>query len=549
MKVAKKWIRGPADVLAVRLGYWFDLEAANHAVEFIETFCCPSEGVGAGKPLVLLDWQKDFVMRLFGWKRPDGLRRYRKAYVEIPKKNGKSMLLSAIILLLLMADGEPSPKIYLNAVDREQAAIIFDESRKMVEASPELAKRLEIINSKSDKRIIFPANNGVVIANSSVVGSKDGLNAHAVVFDEIHQQPDRRLLDVFEYASIAREQPVWIGITTAGEDDTGPWHELRVYAERNNRGDVDPPDLEFLGVVYRADPDDDIDSPATWRKANPSLGHVLKEEEFANALRAAKETPEKWPNFIRLRLNIIAHDEGALISSEAWAKCGPADGVAKRADLSLFKGVPCNAGGDLSTRIDITALVAVWGDLVKGFDVACWCYLPEDNVAELSRRDRVNYRAWADAGWLTLTPGCTIDYGFLRAEINRLKDGHDLRVIAMDPKEANHLNQLLSSEDGIDVRELRQGFLSLSDPTKELQRLAHAGLLRHDGNPILKWCLLNAVAEKDAAGLIKLSKRKSRQKIDAAAALVNAIAAALSGGEAGRAGRPSKYETEGMMVL
>ena len=276
--VAKKWLRGPADTIAVRLGYWFDEGAANFAVEFIETFCCPSEGAGAGKPLVLLPWQRDFVMRLFGWKRPDGLRRYRRAYLEIAKKNGKSMLLSAIVLFLLMADGEPSPKIYLNACDKEQASIIFDESRKMVEASPELASRLEVINSKQEKRIVCPANNGVVIANSSVAGSKDGLNAHGVIFDELHRQPDRKLVEVFAYASVARQQPIWLDITTAGEDNTGPWYEQREDAERNNRGDIDPPDLSVLGVVYRADPDDDVDDPATWRKANPSLGHVLTEE-------------------------------------------------------------------------------------------------------------------------------------------------------------------------------------------------------------------------------------------------------------------------------
>lgn len=546
-RVDPQWIRGPADELAVAQGHYFDEAAGRFVCEFIETFCCPSEGPGAGKPLVLLPWQRDFVMRLFGWKRPDGLRRYRRVYLEIPKKNGKSMLITCLVLVLLMIDGEASPQIYLNACDKDQAAIVFDEARKMIEASPELDGRLDVVNSKQDRRIVFPANNGVVYTNSSVVDSKDGRNAHGVIFDELHRQPDRRLYEVFEYATIARAQPLHIDITTAGEDNTGVWHDQREYAERNNAGLIEPPDLTFLGIVYRADPErDDVDDPATWRKANPSLGFVLTEEEFASSLKRARETPAEYQNFLRLRLNVIARDEGKFLFPADWEACGPGPRQAKRADLSAFRGRPCFAGGDLSSKVDLTALVAVWKAPGGFVDVACWAYLPEQNIAALEKRDRVPYRAWAAAGWLTLTPGVTVDYGFLRAEVKRLHSAHKLAVFAVDPHNATQLNTELAEQDGVNVMELQQGFLSLSDPTKELEALVLSRRLRHDGNPVLSWCVLNAVAEKDAAGNVKLSKKKSRLKIDCAAALVDAIAGMLS---AGPAAGPSVYQSRGILTL
>lgn len=528
-KVPSRWIRGPVDELAVSLGYWFDEEAGAAACEFIESFCCPSEGVGAGEPLKLLAWQRDFVMRLFGWVGTDGLRRYRRAYLEIAKKNGKSMLLSAIVLFLLMGDGEPSPKIYLNAVDKEQAGIIFDESRKMVEASPELASRLKIVNSRTEKRIEYHDNNGVVIANSSVAASKDGLNAHGVVFDELHRQPDRRLTDVFEFASVARLQPLRLDITTAGEDTSGPWHEQRERAERINSGEFGAHDIGYLGVVYRALPDDDIEDPKTWEKANPSLGEVLSYKEFAEALAVAKETPENLQRFLRFRLNVIARDEGKFIFAHDWDACGPEDNTPRRFGPEELRGLACFAGGDLGAKIDLTALVAVYGDLKSGLRVSARFYLPRENIAALERRDRVPYRAWAEAGWLTLTPGVTTDYGFLRQEVNRLKKESKLTTLALDPWNATQLCQELSEDDGVNVKEIRQGFYSLSEPTKELQALILSRKIRHEGDPLLTWCVLNAVAERDSAGNLKLSKKLSRKKIDGAAALVDAIAAAIDG--------------------
>ena len=264
-------------------------------------------------------------------------------------------------------------------------------------------------------------------------------------------------------------------------------------------------------------------------------------------LKRARETPAELQNFLRLRLNIIARDEGKFLWPDDWAACGPpAAEPAKRFDPASLRGLACFAGGDLSSKLDLTALVAVFGDLVNGLKVCCWAYLPEETIVEAEKRDRVPYRAWAEAGWLTLTPGCTIDYGFLRKEVQRLKREFGLLMFACDGHKATQLLVELEEQDGVNIREVLQGFLSLSEPTQELQSLVVSRKLRHDGNPVLKWCVLNAVAEKDAAGNIKLSKKKSRLKIDCAAALVNAIAAAIDG--KGMA-TPSVYEKRGFLCL
>ena len=257
-----RWIRNPSDELAIAQGCWFDESAGLFVIDFIQEFCRQSQGRWAGQPLILLEWQRDFLMRLFGWRAPDGLRRFRRAYLEIAKKNGKSTMISAVCLLLLLIDGEGSPQVFLNACDKEQASIVFDEAKHMVEKSPELLRRLDIVDSR--KTIVHAAGDGKIVANSSEVNKQDGFNPSGIVFDELHRQPNYRLWEVFKYASVAREQPLTISMTTAGEAEEGVWFDQRVYSEKVNAGVI--PDTTHLGVIYRALPTDDLDDPATWAR-------------------------------------------------------------------------------------------------------------------------------------------------------------------------------------------------------------------------------------------------------------------------------------------
>ena len=532
-RVHRKWIRNPSDTLAIERGCYFEPPEGNRVIEFIETFCVQSKGRWANQPLKLLDWQADFLMRCFGWRASDGRRRFKRAYLEVAKKNGKSTLISALALFLLIADGEPAAEVYCNAVDRDQASIVFDEAARMVISSPLLSQRLEVIDYK--KRIVYAAGNGKIVASSSEVAQKDGINASGILFDELHRQKTREMWDVFEYACISRDQPIKISITTAGEDTLGVWHEQRDYSEKVNAGVI--PDITHLGVVYRASEEDDLDDPATWKKANPSLGLTISEEDFAHDLAEAKEVPTKLSNFKRLRLNIVSRGDSAFVSIETWDACG--------APAILTKREPVYGGADLSQIDDLTALAIIAGNPEDGFDVEMRFWLPADNIVELERRHQVPYRTWADMDLIELTPGNVIDYGFVRSEINAIAQERELLKLLFDPYNATKLAGELKESDGLPVEYIRQGFLSLGAPTKELLRLVLSGKLRHKGHPILRWHASNAIAEQDAAGNLKLSKRKSAKKIDGMAALVNAIAAATGGEVAG----PSVYETRGILTV
>jgi phage terminase large subunit-like protein len=532
-RVAKKWIRTAADERAVAMGCTFDLAAGRHVCDFLATYCRQSKGRWRGLPISLMDWQRDFLMRLFGWRRADGRRRFRRAYLEVAKKNGKSTLVSGLTLYLLLAD-DAAPEVYINASDREQASIIYDEAARMVEASPELAKRLEVIPSK--KRIVDPIGHGKIVANSADVPSKDGVNASAVIFDELHRQPNRDLWDIFEYAGASREQPLHISITTAGEDTKGVWHEQREYSEKINAGVLD--DITHLGVTYRALPGDDFGKVSTWRKANPSLGVTVDEETFGRELAEAREIPSKWTNFLRLRLGVVSGSTARFVSPERWAACAESH--------SPEDGRECYIGLDMSSRVDLTALVAIFPDGAGGVDVLTRCWTPSDTLTGRERQDQAPYRVWADEGFLDVCDGGEIDYEAVRAAVVDLTNRFDVRMVAADPWNAKQFLQECD-RDGIPVLEVRQGFASLSYPTKELERLVVTRRLRHGAHPVLSWCASNAVAQKDGAGNIKLAKDKSHGRIDAMAALVNAVAGwcytAVDGTE------PSVYDTRGVMVI
>ena len=535
--VPKKWLRNASDALAVTQGCYFDADKGLRVCEFITKFCRQSKGSKwAGQPLVLLDWQTDFLMRFFGWRRVDGRRRFRRFYIEIAKKNGKTTLLAALQLYLLLAD-DMGPEIYINACDRNQASMMFEESKRMVEQSPDLRSRLVV--KDSTRTIVNVKRMGFIRANSADAPNKDGLNPLAALFDELHRQPNRELWDVFEYAGAARDEPIVGSITTAGEDETGVWHEQRDYSEKVNEGVI--PDVTHLGIVYRALITDDIDDPATWRKANPSLGVTIREDDFSRELAEAKELPVKLANFRRLRLNIIAREEGLYIPPDRWDACGDVT-VPSMSHL----GKRAYAGLDLSATTDLTAFALLVGDLASGFDLVMRFWLPEDNIVALEHRDNFPYRSMAERGFLILTPGDVIDYAFVRREINDVCEPVNLVKLLGDPWNATQLLTELRESDGLPVEQIRQGFQSLSAPTKELLRLILAKKIRHGGHPVLRWNAQNAVADTDAAGNVKLAKNKSKRKIDGMAALVNAVAAATgSDGEAG----DSIYNTRGLMYL
>lgn len=529
----------PADADALAEGCYFDRAAGERVCAFIERFCRHSKGRWAGKPFILLRWQRDLIVTLYGWLRPDGTRRFRSAYVEVPKKNGKSALVAALVVYHLVADNEQGPEVYIAAVDRKQASIIYEEARRMVEASPDLKSRLKPIPSA--KRITYPKANGVALAVSADAPSQDGVSSSFTIFDELHRQRNHSLWEVFEFAGAARAQPLRVSITTAGEARRGVCWEQHEYSRAILSGQLR--DIGHFAVIYAADEGDDPGAVETWAKANPSLGETLRVEDLREAFEACEGSPRKLAVFKRFRLNLWTMAESRFFDMDRWDAC-----AGDPFDLEELRGAVCYGGLDLASTTDLAALAfLMYSEDLSRFRCFLRFYLPEDNIEALEKRDQVPYGQWVREGWIVATDGNVIDYDRIRADVSDLVDGYsiDLRRMNADPYNATQLGGQLIA-DGIRLEFLRQGFLSLNEPTKELERWVLSGRINHGGNPVLDWNAENAVAETDAAGNIKLSKSKSTKKIDGLAALVDACAAHLDPDNDDGA---SCYDSRGMDYL
>ena len=532
-----------------KIKYWFDEDAADKAVEFFSTFLKHTKGEHAGQSFELLPWQRDDVIRpLFGWKRPDGTRKYRYAYIEIPRKNGKSQLAAGVGLLLTFVDDEPGAEVYSAAADREQAAIVFDAAKSMVEDSPELASR----GVPYKRSIVVESTRSSYKVLSSDVKTKHGLNAHGIIFDELHTQPNRDLWDVLTTSTGARRQPLTFVITTAGYDKNSICWEQHDYAIKCLEGTI--VDEEFLAVIYSAPDDSDWSDPAMWELANPSLDVTISRDYLEAQSNRAKETPGAVNPFRRLHLNHWTESSSRWLNLESWKECGAP------IDPRDLEGRVCWAGLDLSTTTDLSALVLVFPHEIvdpsvveaiaglagnepsQAFDVLSYFWVPDDNIEHRVRQDRVPYDVWAREGWIEATEGNVIDYKFIQAKIKELSSIYRIQEIGYDPWNATGLvNDLM--EDGANMIEVRQGYASMTGPSKELEKLVTSRNLFHGGNPVLTWCAANVVVQQDPAGNLKPAKDKSTERIDGIVALVIALSRAI-GGEG-----DSVYETRGLLSL
>jgi len=498
------WIRNERDEKAVRLGYTFDEAAAERVREFFSTFLRHTDGEFAGKPFDLLDWQyDDFIGPVFGWKRPDGRRRYSKAYVEIPKKNGKSTLLGGLGLYLLVADNEPGAQVYILASDRPQAGIIYRAASSMAQEQPALASRLLITDSQ--KIIGFPDTHSFLRALSADGYRQEGLNASAVLFDELHAQPDRRLYDTMKYAGRARRQPLHVDITTAGYDRHSICYEQHDYAEKVLANIIE--DLNFLPVIYAADDDDDWGDPAVWAKANPSLGHTITLESIEADYNEARQSPAKENAFRRYTLNQWTEQAVRWIQMDKWDACGDP------LDEEALVGRPCYVAIDLASNTDIAAATFLFPLENDKLVLMQRFWIPADNARERERRDRVPYVQWAKEGLITMTEGDVIDQDVIRRDINQLAERFEIKRLAIDRWNATQITTQLQA-DGFDVQGFGQGFASMAAPTKEFERLLLDERLVHGGNKVLRWMASNVAVRTDAAGNLKPDKEKSSEKID-----------------------------------
>jgi phage terminase large subunit-like protein len=545
-------------------GLYFDVDAAQHVVDFFG-FLRHSKGewgAGGGQVFVLAPWQVFILANIFGWKRADGTRRFREAYIEVARKNGKSTFIAGIGLYLLLADGEPGAEIYSAATKKDQAKLVFDEAVRMRAKSAFLAER--IAAARGNLHVLSTASKFEPL--SSEDETLDGLNSHGVLIDELHAHPNRNLYDVLQESIIARRNPLVISITTAGYNRQGICYKTRDRGEKILTGLVQAADgdsfFAFIACMDEKDAEGNIldwADPKNWAMANPNLGISAKLSALQEACNQAKQDPSKLNSFLRKHLCVWTSQDVRWMPPDKWAACNHAGPLINPKELRAgalkkLAGRVCFAGLDLSSKIDLSALVLLFPPLkrivrqqakaqtqqemfarkpveieeivIQEADpfwyVVPFFFVPADNVEERAKKDKVEYPSWIKEGFIITTPGNAVDQNVIRTKINELRGKYQIVEIGFDDWNASQLaNDLIS--DGHKLVAVRQGFKTMSEPMKELMAMVLKKELEHFGNPVLSWNATNVAAEQDAADNIKPDKEHSTERIDGLVALIMAL--------------------------
>jgi phage terminase large subunit-like protein len=566
-------VRTKSDEQALREGCYFDSAAAARVVAFFPTFLTHCKGKFAGKPFELLEWQiRDVIEPIYGWKRANGYRRFTRVYIEIPKKNGKSTLAAGIGLYMLAADKEFGANCYSVASDRLQANIVHGEAVNMVEASPKLRKALKI--NRSSWLISYRKKLSTYRSLSSSPSGKEGFDGHCAICDELHVWQGRELWDALRYMGRARTQPLIFVITTAGDSKEGVCWEQHEYALKVLSGEI--VDTRFYPLVFalteKEIEGDKIYDRKLWRKANPSLGFTIDEEEFARDLAEAMASPRTRAAFLRYSFNIWAQSETRWLPMDIWAKAAKS--------IEFPKLETAYAGLDLAKVSDMSALVLTFGlardpvpsgmerlrmlrdlvargDQLKEGEIYClprgdarillaagvaepyesprpyhqvaYFWIPEDRVKELEKENANNeMRRWAEGGYVRLTRGNVTEYSVILAQIKELNRRYRIDKLAFDPWQAESLTQDLEA-DGIERIEFGQTMGHYAHPTAEFERLLRLGLLTHAPNPVLDWQARNVTVKTDVSGNYRPVKpaHDDHRKIDGIVAAIMSLDTAM----------------------
>lgn len=496
-------------------GLRFDEKAATIAVKFFGLLT-HNKGRWAGKPLTLEPWQQFFIASLFGWKRADGTRRFRESYLEVARKNGKSTVGSGVCLELLILDGEAGAEIYTAATKKEQARIVFGDAQNMARKSTALLKKIKV----QQNAIFMPSTLSTMKPMSSDSKTEDGLNPHGIYIDEYHAHPNDGLYSVLKSATGARSQPLLSIITTAGFNRLGPCAQLRK-ACIDLLEDKYHDDSYFVLIYALDEAVDDWNDESTWQKANPNLGVSVGLDYLREQYAAAVRTPSQQVPFKTKHLNLWTDASAVWLPNELWMAGAHGTAVAELAGRKAWGGL------DLASVRDITALVFIFPKEGGAFDVLCWFWVPEDSVDERTKKDGVPYRQWVDEGYLLTTPGNVTDYNFIKAQVEELCETYLVQMIEYDRFNASQMVIDLT-EAGVPMQPFGQGFISMNAPTKELEKLVLDGKVHHYGNPVLAWMMGNVELQRDPADNIKINKGKSKEKVDGAVALVEALGGYMS---------------------
>lgn len=517
--------------------YYYDWKAGEHAVRFIQLLR-HVEGEWAGRPFTLSDWQEwDIVRPIFGWKKLDGRRRFRDAFISVARKNGKSSLVAAMSAYMLLADGEFGAQVYSAATKEEQARIVFDMARKMIEFSPEL--RAEIKSFKKTFVVDKTGSRYMPLGRDSK--TMDGFSVHCAVVDEYHAHKTSEMYDVIDDGRGARRQPLLLTITTAGFNVSSPCKKEWDIAFRILNKQLT--NESYFAFIATADDPQKWREESEWWKANPNMGISIYTEGFKADFDKADASAQKQNSFKTKRLNLWTEQATRWISMEKYAAC---DG---EINLEFLKGKRCFGGLDLGITRDISALALAFLDPTKekgqeDVYLLMKYWIPEVGKYERYKNDGVNYPEWCEQGWMSTTPGETTRYDIIRRDINALAEEYDIAEIAIDRAHAHELMQQLA-DDGLNIVKHAQNLMAMNFPCRAFEELVLESRLRHGNDPVLRWMVSNAAILQDGNENIKIVKDKSGDRVDGVVAAVMAIGRLLINPEPAK----SVYQARGIVVL
>lgn len=495
------------------------------------------KGVWIRKPIVLEPWQCFVLAIPFGWvKKENGLRRFRKWYLEIPRKNAKSTIAAIIGLYMLLKDGEGGAEVYAGATNEKQAWEVFGPAKKMAAWSPGLKEFFGVKVNANDKS----PNIAVILTGSKfepIVGKPgDGASPSCAIIDEYHEHKDEDQLDTMQTGMGARSQPILMVITTGGSNQAGPCYALRLSLMAVLNGTIE--DEQFFGIIWTIDKDDDWADFSVWKKANPNYGVSIFEDYLKQQHRDAINDARRQNMLLCKHLNLWVNARTAWLNMNAWRECGDSE-----LTIDSVKHLSCIEGLDLASSIDVAARVKVFFQDIEGkrhYYVFGEYYLPEDVLDEPTSR---HYEGWHKQGFLTLTDGNETDFGWIEQDILDDARKYQTNELAYDRYQAVSTAQRLTAQ-GMNCVEFPQQVSTMSPAMKEVEAAIKGGRLHHDCNPVLSWMMSNVVAHTDAKENVYPRKERPENKIDGAVALIMAVGRAML-----HEHRESVYEDRGFIEL
>lgn len=523
-------------------GWYFDQETAQAYIDFIEMMPL-TKGKLAGQPLKLEPWQQFIIWNTYGWKKTkNNYRRFDKVTVCVPKKNGKTELIAAIADAHLVLDNEFGAEIYMAATARDQARICFKAAKTMVELNPDLREILDPLKTG----IFYEANNSSIKAISSEAGAIEGGGASLVIYDEEHEQKDTTLKENLISGQASKPEGLFISISTAGLDKSRPYFQHIKDCYKVLDGVMEE-DNHFI-LIYGVDENDDWRSIDALKKANPNWGVSVEVDKLISEQQEAINKPGKQASFKTKHLNIWTDAEKIWIPSETWRKNAASLHFGKQVHLEDFLKYPCYAGIDLASSIDFTALALLF-KLENGKFINFWkYYIPSESEEKRTKRDNLNFKLWADQGFIHITDGNVVDYTYMRNDINALSKSCKFEIISYDPHNSSELVTNLTN-DGLPMNKFPQGINYMSEPTKFFEKLVYEGALLHNDNPVSNWMLSNVHIFTDANENKKPHRGRSVDKIDGIIATINALGGMLQLNLEKAQTSKSPYERRGVRFL